>query len=318
MKARSLKAAIAFYLASRRHLGFALQSEGALLENLLDYAQEVHHRGPLSTDLALNWAQVPSPDHRQQRARRLEAVRHFALFWRAFDPRTQVPPAGLFGPAYARRGAVHIYTPQEIASLLASARQLPAPETLRPLTFSTLLGLLSCTGLRISEALQLELADWQSADAVLTIRQTKFGQSRYVPLSGSAAVALNTYLRARTQAFPKAKSCALFLNPEGQRFTYRQAGKTFAALRTQLGWQDKQPCPRLHDLRHTFAVNSLMSWYRKGQQELNTKILSLAVYLGHRNIRHTYWYLSAVPQLLALGSARWAQALQPQKGAAHE
>jgi site-specific recombinase XerD len=286
------------------------------LENLVEYARQLHHHGPLTTELALDWAQVPLPANSRRRARRLEAVRHFALFWAAFEPRTQIPPAGLFGPAY-RRVPVHIYRPQQIAALLASARQLPPPESLRSQTFSTLLGLLACTGLRISEALQLELADWEPTEAVLTIRQAKFGQSRYAPLAPSAAAALNTYLRARAKAFPKGNSCAVFLNRHGKRLTYREAADTFVALREQLNWQHQRPRPRLHDLRHTFAVECLLSWYRQGQEELNAKILSLAVYLGHRNIRHTYWYLTAVPELLALGSARWAK-LDSHEGAAHE
>ena len=316
MKAHSLKWAVAFYLQSRRCLGFALETEGRLLQNLVAYAHQLNHRGALTTEVALNWAQVPPPANLLQRARRLVAVRHFALFWAAFDPRTQVPPAGLFGSAYGRRGPVHIYTPQEITALLRAAEQLPPPKS--PRTFRTLLGLLACTGLRISEALQLHLADWDSTQAVLTIRQTKFGQSRYVPLSPSAQNALNTHLQARAKAFPKGHAAALFLNAQAKPLAYWQAGETFAALRQQLGWQDRQPRPRLHDLRHTFAVECLLGWYRQGQEALNAKILSLAVYLGHRNIRHTYWYLSAVPELLALGSARWAKALAPRKGAAHE
>jgi site-specific recombinase XerD len=164
----------------------------------------------------------------------------------------------------------------------------------------------------------LELADWDPTQAVLTIRQAKFGQSRYVPLAASAATALNAYLRARAQAFPKAKSSALFLNQRAKPLTYHQAAETFAALRHQLGWHQQQPRPRLHDLRHTFAVECLLGWYRQGQEELNAKILSLAVYLGHRNIRHTYWYLTAVPELLSLGSERWAKALKAQKGASRE
>lgn len=317
MKAHTLKSAVAFYLASRRRLGFALKSEGALLENLVAHAQELRHRGPLTIKLALDWAQVPAPAHALRRARRLEAVRHFALFWAAFKPRTQVPPPGLFGPAY-RRVPVHIYTPEQVGELLASARQLRPPESLRPLTFSTLLGLLACTGLRISEALGLELTDWEPTQAVLTIRQAKFGQSRHAPLTASAAIALNTYLLARAKAFPKGKSGALFLNRQGQPLTYREANATFVALRGQLNWQHQRPRPRLHDLRHTFAVTCLLGWYRQGQAELNAKILSLAVYLGHRNIRHTYWYITAVPELLALGSARWAKALASNQGAAHE
>jgi len=317
VKAHSLQAAVSFYLQSRRRLGFALKSEGALLANLVRHAQAVHHRGPLTTELALDWAQVPPPINSLRRARRLEAVRHFARFWAAFDPRTQIPPAGLFGPAY-RRVPVHIYTAQELAALLAAARQLASPQSPEPQTFNTLLGLLACTGLRISEALQLELADWDPTPAVLTIRQAKFGQSRYVPLASSAASALNAYLRARAQTFPKAKSSVLFLNQRAKPLAYRQVGETFAALRSQLGWHHKQPRPRLHDLRHTFAVQCLLGWYRQGQEELNAKILSLAVYLGHRNIRHTYWYVTAVPELLNLGSERWVKALKAQKGAARE
>jgi len=311
MKARSLKSAIAFYLQSRRRLGFALKSEGSLLENLVQHAKKLHHRGPLTTQLALQWAQTPSSANPLRHARRLEAVRRFARFWAAFDPRTQVPPAGLFGPAY-RRVPVHIYTPQEIAALLAAARTMTPQQSLSVLTLNTLLGLLACTGLRISET---ELADWEPTQALLTIRQSKFGQSRYVPLAASAATALNFYLRERSKAFPKARSCALFLNLQAKPLAYRQVSEAFATLRQHLGWQHKRPRPRLHDLRHTFAVECLLGWYRQGQQELNAKILSLAVYLGHRNIRHTYWYLTAVPELLALGSGRWTNT---QKGAACE
>jgi integrase len=316
MKRTSLSQAIAFYLQSRRQLGFALESQGALLANLAHYAQKAGHGATLTNQLALAGCQVPGADHFLSRARRLETVRGFALFWAAFDPRTQVPPAGLFGPAHRRR-PVHIYSATQIAALLGAAEQLPPRQSVRPLTFHTLLGLLSCTGLRISEALKLELADWEETQAVLTIRQAKFGQSRYVPLQPSASTALKSYLHARRKAFPQLNESALFLDECGRRLTYGQASATFRGLRDQLDWP-QAPRPRLHDLRHTFAVNCLLGWYRRGEQEVNQKILALAVYLGHRNIRHTYWYLTAVPELLALGSARLAQALTPQKGAARE
>jgi integrase/recombinase XerD len=315
MKILSLAAGIAFYLQSRRRLGFALKSAGALLDNLVHYSKQVHHRGPLTTQLALGWAQVPPPGS-LQRARRLETVRQFALFGAAFDPRTQVPPAGLFGPAH-RRQPVHIYTPAEIGALITAARHPPSARNWPVHSLSPLLGLLACTGLRISEALALRLWDWEPKEAVLTIRQSKFGQSRYVPLSPSAAGAVKTYLQARRKAFPQAKTDALFLNQHGQTLSYGQVNRAFVVLRQQLDWR-QQPRPRLHDLRHTFAVNCLLGWYRVSQQELNAKILSLAVYLGHRNIRHTYWYLTAVPELLALASARWDPSLTSQKGATRE
>jgi len=315
MKTRSLKGAVGFYLQSRWRLGFALEKEGRLLQNLVEYARKLGQRGPLTRDLALDWAQVPPPDKPLQRARRLVAVRHFALFWAAFDPRTQIPPAGLFGSAYGHRRPVHIYTPQQISALLVAAAQLPPPGN--PRTFGALLGLLACTGLRISEALQLQLADWDARQAVLTIRQSKFGQSRYVPLSPSASRALSVYIEARAKAFGKCRSSALFLDAQAKPLAYWQVGHTFAALRDQLGWQEQRPRPRLHDLRHSFAVRCLLGWYRNGQDEINAKILSLAVYVGHRNIRHTYWYLTAVPELLALGSARLAKALAHPKEVPH-
>jgi len=293
-----------------------LEHQGDLLANLAHYAQAKGHRGALTHSLALAWCQVPSAEHSLRRARRLEVVRGFARFWAAFDPRTQVPSAGLFGPAHRRR-PVPIYSPAQIAALLAAAEQLPPPASLRPLTLRTLLGLLACTGLRISEALELELSDWEETQAVLTIRQSKWGQSRYVPLQPSAAAALKSYLHARGKAFPQGNEPALFLDGRGRRLTYRQASTTFRELRNQLGWH-QEPQPRLHDLRHTFAVSCLLGWYRRGEAEVNQKILALAVYLGHRNIRHTYWYLTAVPELLALGSARGAKAFAPQEGAAHD
>lgn len=316
-KARSLQAAVAFYLESRRALGFALKSEGAWLGNLVEPARQHQHRGALTNDLALAWAELPPPANSLRRARRLEAVRHFARFYSAFEPRTQIPPAGLFGPAY-RRVPVPIYTPPEIGALLQAARQLPTAQSRRPLTFATLLGLLACTGLRISEALQLTLADWDPGAAGLPIRQSQFGQSRYGPLMASAASALETCQRARAKAFPGCRADALFLSPQGQPLTCRAAGRTFAARRQQLGGQNQRPRPRLHDLRPTFTVACRLRWYRQGQAELNAKILSLAVYLGQRNIRPACWYRTAVPELLALGSARWASALAAQKGATHD
>lgn len=313
MKPLDLPKATAFYLQSRRRLGFSLKSEGSMLEQFAKYAHQIDPKAPLTTERALHWVELAPPTCSPRRARRLEAVRHFAIFWAAFDPRTQIPPAGLYGPAY-RRGSVHVYSRQEIAALMNAATQLPPPESLRPHTFGTLLGLLACTGLRISEALHLQRHDWDPLQAALTIRQSKFGQSRYVPLDPTAARALNTYCEVRRKAFPRSHSSALFLDECGHSLTYGQVNRTFGRMRDQLGW-NQNPRPRLHDLRHDFAIGCLLRWYGQGQAELNTKILSLAVYLGHRNIRHTYWYLTAVPELLAMGTARWAKALANPKGA---
>ena len=308
MRTQGLSGAINFYLQSRRRLGFALQSQGRLLGNLAHYARHCRHRGPLTIDLALRWVESASPDSPGRRARRLEIVRHFALFWQAFDDRTQVPPSGLYGPKH-RRVAVHIYTPREITALLEAAQEHSLSQSPHLSPYVTLFGLLASTGLRISEALGLQSGDWDSRQAVLTIRRSKSGESRYVPVTPSVARVLNQYTQARSQGSPCAHSKQFFLDEKGRSLRYAQVNRMFCRLRKQLGWQSQRPRPRLHDLRHTFAVTTLVVWYRQGQAELNAKILSLAVYLGHRNIGDTYWYLTAVPELLALGCSRWAQAL---------
>lgn len=302
----SITKAIDFYLETRRSLGFTLNTEGRLLRSLADYAQQIHHRGPLTTDLALAWAQWPVQADRLWWARRLESAQRFARFWQAFDPRTQIPPSGIFGPAY-RRPQLHLYTSEEISELLRGAATLAPAGSLHPVTFQTLFGLLACTGLRISEALHLELHDFDAASGTLTVHRSKFGQSRCLPLPPDAVAALQNYQRARRQHHPPTHNPAFFVNLHGGALSYPQAAKTFRFLRRQLGWR-QQPRPRLHDLRHTFATTRLILWYRQGDERVDQKILALATYLGHRNIRHTYWYLSAVPELLALATARLVNA----------
>jgi integrase len=314
VKRLSLAAAATFYLQRRRRLGFALRETGLLLASLVRYGRQSHRRGPLTTAWVNAWAQQ-APTARGS-ARRLQVARQFARFWALFDPRTQIPPEGRFGPA-PRRRAVHIYSAAEIVDLLQAARRLSVPHSVAPDTLRALLGLLACTGLRISEALALRLSDWDPAEAVLTVRRSKFGRSRHVPLAPTAAHALDRFLQARPKTRAAAtQSDAIFQNKRGQPLTYLPAQRAFAALCTQLRW-NQSPKPRLHDLRHTFAVRCLCGWYRIGEHELNAKVLALAVYLGHRDIRHTYWYLSAVPELLALAMARRDGPRTTRKGASH-
>jgi integrase len=205
---------------------------------------------------------------------------------------------------------VHLYTSEELGHLLDVATTLPPTGSLRPTTFQTLFGLLACTGLRISEALHLRLQDFDAAASTITVHRSKFGQSRCLPLSQDTVVALQAYQRARHQHHPRTNSPNLFLNLRGQALSYSQAAKTFRGLRRALGW-NQSPLPRLHDLRHTFVLTRLLDWYRQGEERVDQKILALATYLGHRNIRHTYWYLSAVPELLALATARLADTQAP-------
>ncbi len=311
MKPLSLAKAVQFYLEKRRQLGFALKEDGQMLRQLVHYAAQRQHRGPLTTELAMAWAQSPVQASRLWWARRLDAVRRFAAFWRAFDGRTQLPPAGALGPAYRRR-AVHLYTAEQICALMQAAAGLGG---LRGLSFQTLIGRLACTGLRIGEALRLQRKDIDWVAGLLTVRHSKFGRSRRVPLQVSSLSALKSYHQKRQKYQPLPDCQAFLLGQNGRAISYAQAAATFRHLCEDLGWK-REPIPRLHDLRHTFAVRCLIDWYRRGEDEVGQKVLSLATYLGHTHINGTYWYLSAVPELLALAQAGWPQ-LARRHGGAH-
>lgn len=301
----SLAEAIDYYLALRRQLGFYLEREGAQLLALAKYALEAEHVGPLTVDLIVRWAQSSPEAGAHQQARRLEIARRFAEFWSAFAPGTEVPCAGQLGPSNSVRKA-HIYTPDQISDLLNAAGQLRDCPAWRGLTYQTLFGLLVCAGLRISEALQLQVGDFDAEQSLLTLRHTKGGQSRQIVLDLSAVSALQRYDQQR----PKGDSTSAFFSlRSGPPLHPDSVYVVFSELRRRLGW----PIPgwRLHDLRHTFAVNCLVGWYQQGV-DLDQKIFALSIYLGHARPEHTYWYLSAVPQLMALVQAHWKTSpLQP-------
>jgi integrase len=304
MKARrSLANAVKFYLDSRRQLGFALKNGHWALANFARYARRIGHRGPLTSSLAVSWsAQSPSAP---QRACRLNMVRRFARFWQAHDPATEVPTRGVLGPGYRRR-PVHIYTPAQISSLLGATALLGTEQPLRAASLRTVLGLLACTGMRVSEALHLQRRDVDWHNRRLTLRQTKSGQPRIIVLQASTMAALRAYARLRQTTFPGAAPAAFFLSGTGRPLTYWIVRDGFLRLRRHLGWTGP-PRPRLHDLRHTFAVRRLLDWSRR-DQPIGHLILSLSAYLGHRQVTDTYWYFSATPELLAVASRRFQSA----------
>ena len=295
---RSLAAAVAYYLQCRTRLGFRLESEPYVLGSFVRYARQHHHRGPITTRLAVAWACAAPHASPCQPARRLAMVRTFARFWLPFEPRTEIPPPGLLGPSHASRPPAYIYTDQQIRQLLATAAQLrPA---WRAATFTTFFGLLAATGLRLSEALHLQTQDIDWAAGRLTIRQAKFGCQRQIPVHATTLQALQRYDRQRVRV---GTHPAFFLQPHGQPLSRWQVKRAFQRLRRQLGWT-APPRRRLHDLRHTFAVHTLREWYRR-RQDVGSKLLGLTLYLGHRHLTDTYWYLSATPELLALARRRW-------------
>ena len=302
---KNLRDAVAHYLATRRSFGFALVKDGFELQGLIRYAEQIGHTGPLTAQLAINWAQLPQKADRLYWAMRLDLVRRFARFWMAYDARTEIPPRGLFGPI-CRRRAVHVYTPQQIVALLNTAFELGQDHPLRGWTFRTLVGLLDSTGLRIGEALGLEDQDIDWSTGVLTIRHAKYGHARLIPVHPSTLQALEEYRAQRNEALVGLRSTRFFVTIRGKPLGYTGVSAVFRSLCRRLGWT-REPIPRLHDLRHTFAVRTLLSWYRSGQT-VQSKLWTLSAYLGHRHLADTYWYLSAVPELMQLSQQRFATA----------
>jgi integrase len=295
------------YLSQRRSLGYALKIEGEELIRFADYADRLGEGDPLTVDLAVRWALLPHDADPIYSARRLDMVRRFATWRAVFEPRTQIPPKGYLGPSY-RRTPPHIYSEQEIHALLQQASTLGPNGGLRPSTYVTLFGLLVSTGLRISEALALTTEDVDLSRGVLTVRASKFKQSRLVPVHASTTKALRDYDERRARYHGLVPSRAFFLTELATPLKYLPTLLTFTKLRRQLGWEteDGRRPPRIHDLRHTFAVRRLLYWYQQ-DTDVDRKIHILATYLGHVKVSDTYWYLSAVPELMAIAGKRFEQ-----------
>lgn len=293
------------YLALRRQLGFALHSTGQQLLGFARFADGIGHRGPLTVELAVRWARLPEGARPSWWARRLLIVRGFAQHRSLFDPGTEIPPAGLLGPL-SRRPTPHIYSETEITALLRAAAELGPQGGLRPHTYVSLLGLLISAGLRISEALHLGRDDVDLDGGVLTVRCTKFRKSRLVPLHPSTVPPLVAYARRRDEHHRHAAAATFFVNELGAPLGASGVAKSFSALRDKLGWTKNQEGrrPRLHDMRHTMAVRTLLRWVKDGA-EVDRKMPALATYLGHVEVSDTYWYLTAVPELMALTAARF-------------
>jgi integrase len=231
-------------------------------------------------------------------------VRQFSKYRSLFDPRNEVPPEGLLGPS-CRRKPPYIYTDEEIGVLLEAASNLIPANGLRPHTYVTLFGLLACTGLRISEALGLTRDKVDLGEGVLTIVNTKFHKSRLVPVHPSTVEALSQYAELRDSYHPLTKSKAFFLDEKGVSLKYGAVLKTFERLRDRLGWTHSSGrSPRIHDVRHSFVVRRLLAWYEAGV-EVDRKVADLSTYLGHANVKDTYWYFTAVPALLAVAGSRF-------------
>lgn len=305
IKWSSMQERVESYLQARRSVGYILHIEGAQLQRFAGFADQRGHQGHITLDLAVAWATYSLKSHQIGRARRLEVVRSLAKYCVIFESETEIPPPHLLGPAH-RRITPHIYTDREIAQLLDTANSLQPKQGLRPMTMHYLLGLLAATGLRISEALQLNRNDIDLHQEVLLVRKTKFRKSRYIPLHPMVCKALSNYADFRNQRLPVVQSSAFFLLDDGHALRYRQASYAFHQICAQLGWN---VCfsgrkPRLYDFRHTFACRRLLAWYEEGV-DIDRVMPLLSTYLGHAKVSDTYWYLTGIPELMAIATARF-------------
>lgn len=287
------------YLRLRRALGFKLAFEGHVLPQLVLYLTAAG-ASTVTADLAIAWAGLPQGAKPITLAHRLGAARGFAKYLQTIDPSTQVPPSGIW-PTRSPRPTPYLWSQTDIARLLAAARELAPP--LRAATMETLLGLLAVSGMRVGEARHLTREDVDLGGGVLRIREAKFDRERLVPLHPTTTARLRAYGARRDEARPIPTSTAFFVSGTGAELTYSGILNSFVELTTSLGLRTAQVQPRMHDLRHSFAVQTLLDWYRAGV-EVNGQMMVLSTYLGHVHPAGTYWYLSAAPELMELAAAR--------------
>jgi len=303
----NLRDALKQYVALRRALGTKLEEPAKTLVYFLDFLERegAEH---ITSELALRWAMEPKGVQRATWARRLGMVRRFAAWLSTMDAKTEIPPRRLLA-ARRRRNKPHIFTDQEIGRLMEEAGRLASPTGLRALTYTTLIGLLTATGLRPGEAIALDRFDVDLKNGILSIRQTKFGKSRFVPVEDSTRAALVDYAKQRDRLCSRPGTEAFFIAERGGRLRGCAARRTFAriscavGLRPETGTRRIGRGPRLQDFRHRFATHKLIEWYRAGL-DVAREMPKLATYLGHVDIAHTYWYLEAVPELLQLATDR--------------
>jgi integrase/recombinase XerD len=306
----TLRQAVHEYLSMRRNLGFKLREAG---KGLLDFVtfMEQHRATYITQALALDWAQQPENVQPAHWARRLSFIRGFARYRSASDPRTQIPSPGLL-PFQPKRARPYLYSDEEIKNLLHAALNMPhrfQSGALLPRVYYCLFGLLCVSGLRLGEARNLKLRDVDLEAAVLTIRNAKFGKTRLVPLHASTCEVLADYIARRQRHWAdRPVSSYLFVSSWGNRLDCAQIHRAFYALSRQIGLRGVSDShgPRLHDMRHRFATNTLVNWYRSDQDPERLLPL-LSAYLGHVHVADTQWYLEGSPELMREAMCRLEQ-----------
>lgn len=289
------------YLELRRSMGYRLRRAEKLLAQFVAYCDDVDVE-TVTIEVALQWATLPDRASSSWVSHRLGVVRAFSRYLAVIDPAHQIVPADAF-PHHPVRAVPFLYTETEVLAMMSAAGSLPSP--VRQATFETIIGLLWATGMRIGEAIRLDRDDVDLTCGVVTVRDTKFGKTRELPVHETTTEALAAYAGRRAQWFPHPTSPAFFVSAAGTRVIYCNFHLGFRRLVDSAGLQRRSPScrPRPHDLRHAFAVRTLIGWYRDGV-DVEANLPKLSTYLGHVLPAHTYWYLSAAPELLALAASR--------------
>lgn len=295
----TLSAHVEDYLRLRRALGYKLERAGHLLPNLVAYL-EAAGSAKLTTELAISWARLPANARPNHWAARLAIARGFARYLQTIESATEVPPPAVF-PARRHRPAPYLWSQQDIHRLLDGARALRPP--LRAATHEALFGLLAVSGMRVGEAAGLDRDDVDLEVGVITIRHAKFDRSRLVPLHATTTSALRAYATERDRLCPAPASTAFFVSGVGTRLGRGDVAKTLRRITTAMGLRTDTVHPTPHQLRHSFAVRTLIDWHRSGVR-VDEHIATLSTYLGHVSPADTYWYLSASPELMGLAADR--------------
>lgn len=306
----TLREALTGYLAMRRNLGYKLELAGIGLASFVSFmeAQDAYW---ITIKLALEWAQQPTHTQPSQWARRLGYVRGFARYRSAADSRTEIPSSDLL-PYRPKRANPYLYTHDEIQALLAAALNTLSPSGIGRFTYYCIFGLLAVSGLRISEVLNLKVDEVDLDDGVLTINGAKFGKSRLVPLHDSTRHVLHDYKLRRDDFLRGRSSLYFFISRAGTRVLDPNVERTFLRLSRRIGLRspESKTGPRLHDFRHRYAIETMLSWYRSGE-DVESRLPVLSTYLGHVCVANTYWYLTACPELLGeavkLLERRWEE-----------
>ncbi|MDQ2735739.1 MAG: tyrosine-type recombinase/integrase [Pseudomonadota bacterium] len=297
----NLHSALKRYLSMRKGLGYKYQHQTRRLADFVSF-MESREATTLTTKLAMEWATLP-PDRHASWALRLTDVRGFARHIANIDPKTEVPPVGIL-PGL-KRAKPYIYSDAEVNALLVAALSLPPAGGLRRWTYHHLFGLIAVTGMRLSEAIDLQRDDVDLEAGVLTVRLTKFGKTRLVPLHPTTSAALRNYAARRDSHFASPCAPHFFVAERGGPLLHQYVHRVFWRLSREIGLRrpGARTGPRVHDLRHRFAIRTLLGWYREGT-DVEKKLPALSTYLGHACVRDTYWYLSACPELMREAAQR--------------